>query len=60
VIDAEGGAGAKFGGDTSSSSRNGKAWTTSAPTPAPRTWPAYAAKTRELLANREIHVCSPA
>ena len=60
VIDAEGGAGAKFGADTFVVVEK---WESLEHLGAHARSPhmaAYAAKTRELLANREIHVLSPA
>ena len=60
VIDAEGGFGAKFGGDTFVVVEK---WASLDHLKAHAASPhmqAYAAKTRDLLANREIHVLSPA
>ena len=60
VIDAEGGFGAKFGADTFVVVEK---WQSLEHLKAHANSPhmvAYAAKTRELLANREIHVCQPA
>jgi quinol monooxygenase YgiN len=60
VIDAEGGAGAKFGGDTFVVVEK---WESLEHLGAHARSPhmaAYAAKTKDLLANREIHVCQPA
>jgi quinol monooxygenase YgiN len=60
VIDAEGGFGAKFGADTFVVVEK---WQSLDHLKAHANSPhmaAYAAKTRDLLANREIHVCQPA
>jgi quinol monooxygenase YgiN len=60
VIDAEGGAGAKFGADTFVVVEK---WQSLEHLGAHARSPhmaAYAAKTRDFLANREIHVCQPA
>ena len=60
VIDAEGGPGAKFGADTFVVVEK---WADLDALKAHAASPhmaAYAAKTKDLLANREIHVCSPA
>jgi quinol monooxygenase YgiN len=60
VIDAEGGAGAKFGADTFVVVEK---WESLEHLGAHARSPhmaAYAAKTKDLLANREIHVCQPA
>ena len=60
AIDAEGGPGAKFGQDTFVVIEK---WQSLEPLRAHAASPhmaAYAAKTRDLLANREIHVLSPA
>jgi quinol monooxygenase YgiN len=60
VIDAESGPGAKFGPDTFVVVEK---WESLEHLGAHARSPhmaAYAAKTRDLLANREIHVCQPA
>jgi quinol monooxygenase YgiN len=60
VIDAEGGPGAKFGADTFVVVEK---WESLEHLGAHARSPhmaAYAAKTKDLLANREIHVCQPA
>jgi quinol monooxygenase YgiN len=60
VVDAEGGFGAKFGGDTFVVVEK---WASLDHLKAHAASPhmaAYGAKTKDLLANREIHVCEPA
>jgi quinol monooxygenase YgiN len=60
VIDAEGGFGAKFGADTFVVVEK---WASLDHLKAHAASPhmaAYGAKTKDLLANREIHVCEPA
>ena len=60
VIDAEGGFGAKFGADTFVVVEK---WASLDHLKAHAASPhmaAYGAKTKDLLANREIHVCQPA
>ena len=60
VIDAEGGPGAKFGTDTFVVVEK---WASLDHLKAHAASPhmaAYGAKTKDLLANREIHVCQPA
>ncbi len=60
VVDAEGGFGAKFGPDTFVVVEK---WESLDHLNAHARSPhmaAYAAKTKDLLANREIHVCQPA
>jgi quinol monooxygenase YgiN len=60
VIDAEGGAGAKFGGDTFVVVEKWESLDHLKAHAASPHMAAYGAKTRDLLANREIHVCQPA
>jgi quinol monooxygenase YgiN len=60
VIDAEGGFGAKFGSDTFVVVEKWQSLDHLKAHAASPHMAAYAAKTRELLANREIHVCQPA
>ena len=60
VIDAEGGAGAKFGADTFVVVEKWESLDHLKAHAASPHMAAYGAKTRDLLANREIHVCSPA
>src|SRR5579863_7723830 len=60
VIDAEGGAGAKFGADTFVVIEKWESLDHLGAHARSPHMAAYAAKTRDLLANREIHVCSPA
>jgi quinol monooxygenase YgiN len=60
VVDAEGGPGAKFGADTFVVVEK---WASLDHLKAHAASPhmaAYGAKTKDLLANREIHVCQPA
>jgi quinol monooxygenase YgiN len=60
VIDAEGGAGAKYGPDTFVVIEKWESLDHLGAHARSPHMAAYAAKTRELLANREIHVLSPA
>ena len=60
VIDAEGGAGAKFGADTFVVVEKWESLDHLKAHGASPHMAAYAAKTRDLLANREIHICQPA
>jgi quinol monooxygenase YgiN len=60
VIDAEGGAGAKFGPDTFVVVEKWESLDHLGAHARSPHMAAYAAKTRDLLANREIHVLSPA
>lgn len=60
VIDAEGGPGAKFGADTFVVIEKWESLDALRAHGASPHMAAYAAKTRDLLANREIHVLSPA
>lgn len=60
VIDAEGGFGAKFGGDTFVVVEKWQSLDHLGAHARSPHMAAYAAKTKDLLANREIHVCQPA
>ena len=60
VIDAEGGAGAKFGPDTFVVVEKWESLDHLKAHAASPHMVAYAAKTRDLPANREIHICQPA
>ena len=60
VIDAEGGAGAKFGADTFVVVEKWESLDHLGAHARSPHMAAYAAKTKDLLANREIHVCQPA
>ncbi len=60
VIDAEGGAGAKFGADGFVVVEKWESLDHLKAHAASPHMAAYAGKTRDLLANREIHVMSPA
>ena len=60
AIDAEGGAGAKYGPDTFVVIEKWESLDALKAHAASPHMAAYAGKTRELLANREIHVLSPA
>lgn len=60
VIDAEGGAGAKFGADTFVVIEKWQSLDHLGAHARSPHMAAYGAKTRDLLANREIHVLSPA
>jgi len=60
VIDAEGGAGAKYGPDSFVVIEKWQSLDHLKAHAASPHMAAYAAKTRDLLANREIHVLSPA
>jgi quinol monooxygenase YgiN len=60
VVDAEGGAGAKYGADTFVVIEKWESLDALGAHARSPHMAAYAAKTRELLANREIHVLSPA
>ncbi len=60
VVDAEGGPGAKFGADTFVVVEKWESLDHLKAHAASPHMAAYAAKTRDLLANREIHVCQPA
>ena len=60
VIDAEGGAGAKFGSNTFVVLEKWESLDHLGAHARSPHMAAYAAKTRDLLANREIHVCQPA
>jgi len=60
VVDAEGGAGAKYGPDTFVVVEKWESLDHLGAHARSPHMQAYAAKTRDLLANREIHVLSPA
>jgi quinol monooxygenase YgiN len=60
ATDAEGGPGARYGGDTFVVIEKWESLDHLKAHAASPHMAAYAAKTRELLANREIHVLSPA
>ena len=60
AADAEGGAGAKYGPDTFVVIEKWESLDHLKAHAASPHMAAYAAKTRDILANREIHVCSPA
>jgi quinol monooxygenase YgiN len=60
VIDAEGGPGAKFGGDTFVVVEKWESLDHLGAHARSPHMAAYAAKTKDLLANREIHVCQGA
>ena len=60
VIDAEGAAGAKFGPDTFVYIEKWESLDDLKAHAASPHMAAYAAKTRDLLANREVHILSPA
>jgi quinol monooxygenase YgiN len=60
AVDAEGGRGAKYGPDTLVIIEKWASLDALAAHAASPHMAAYAAKTRDLLANREVHVLSPA